>query len=80
MSSNDIHLAINHIDMLYNLTDDDHIPFIIHLDIEDIPIVTNETNDLVPKINWKNVKDSELQKYYRNTCESLGLLGSPPMR
>ena len=57
--------------MLYNVTDDDHIPFIVNLNVDDIPKITNETNDLVPKINWNNVKDSELQKYYQNTCESL---------
>ena len=51
VSSNDIHSAIDHIDMLYNVTDDDHIPFIVNLNVDDIPKITNETNDLVPKIN-----------------------------
>ena len=71
VSSNDLHSAIDHIEILYNVTDDDHIPFIVHLNVEDIPKITNETNDLVPNINWNNVKDPELKKYFQNTCESL---------
>ena len=71
VSSNDLHNSLDYIDMLYSVSDDDHIPFIIHLNADSIPKISNETNDLVPKINWNNVKDGELQKYYLSTCELL---------
>ena len=64
-------MAIDNIEILYNTTNDDHIPFLVHLNAEIIPKVTNETNDLITKINWNNLKDSELQKYHENTCETL---------
>ena len=71
VSSNDLHNAIDHVDILYDVTGEDHIPLIIHLNVDNIPKITNETNDLVPKINWHNVKDLELRKYYLSTCELL---------
>ena len=77
VSSNDLHIAIDNIEILYNVSDDDHIPFIVHLNVDIIPKVTNETNDLVTKINWNNIKDSELQKYHKNTCEILEQIRLP---
>ena len=77
VSSNDTHMAIEHIDMLYNTTDEDHIPFTIHLNVSSIPKVTSETNNVVSRINWNNIKDSEIQKYYKNTKELLGKVRIP---
>ena len=65
--SMDCHMAIGKIDMLYNLKDDDHIPFIAHIKVGDIPKVSRETNDVSPKVNWINIKDSEIQRYCNNT-------------
>ena len=77
VSSKDTHMAIENIDMLYNITDDDHIPFIVHIKVDNIPKVSSETNDVLPKVNWCNVKDSEIQKYYNNTDELLSKIKLP---
>ena len=71
VSSNDCHAAIEKISMLYNITDEDHIPLLVHIKVDNIPKVSNETNDVIPKVNWDNVKDPEIQKYYDNTEELL---------
>jgi hypothetical protein len=67
VSSKDAHMAIEYIDMLYNVTDDDHLPFVVHLNIDSIHKVTMETNDVVSRVNCCNIKDTELLKYYNNT-------------
>ena len=63
--------------MLYNITDDDHIPFLIHVMVDNIPSVTNETNDITLKIDWNMVKDSDLLKYQRETCKRFGDITIP---
>ena len=46
--------------MLYDISDEDHIPFVVDIHVNNIPKVSNETNNILPKVNWCNVKDSEL--------------------
>ena len=77
VSSKDAHMAIEYIDMLYNVTDDDHLPFAVHLNVDSIPKVTMETNDVISRVNWCNIKDTELLKYYNNTEEILGKIKLP---
>ena len=77
VSSKDAHMAIENIDMLYNITDEDHIPFIAYLNVTNIPKVTSETNEVVSRVKWSNIKDSELHKYYNNTNEFLGKIKIP---
>ena len=57
--------------------DDNHIPFLVHIKVDNIPKVSNETNDVLPKINWENVKDSEIQRYYNNSDEMLSNIELP---
>ena len=45
--------------------------------MSNIPKVTSETNDVVSRVNWSNIKDSELHKYYNNTNELLGKIKLP---
>ena len=77
VSSNDTHMAIENIDMLYNVTDEDHIPFVVHIQVDNIPKVSSEINDVLPKVNWGNLKDSEIQKYYKITDELLRKIEIP---
>ena len=51
VSSKDTHMAIENIDMLYNVKDEDHIPFVVHLKVDNIPKFSSESNDVLPKIN-----------------------------
>ena len=65
VSSKDCHRAIERIDILYDISDDDHIPLTVQIKTDNIPKVSSETNDVLPKVNWCNVKDSDIQKYYK---------------
>ena len=77
MSSNDLHNAIDNIDILYDVKDDDHVPLVLHLNVDNIPKVSSENNDVTPKINWHNVNTKKLNKYYNSTCEALARLEIP---
>ena len=77
VSSKDFHSVVKKIDMLYNITDEDQIPFIVHIKVDHIPKVCSETNNVLPKINWCIAKDCETQKYYDNTDEMLSYIGLP---
>ena len=50
VSSKDAHRAIENIDMLYNITDEDHIPFVAHINVTNIPKVTLETNEVGSRV------------------------------
>ena len=45
--------------------------------VDNIPSVTQETNDLAPKINWNMVKNFELLEYQRETRKRLGEITIP---
>ena len=60
-----------------NITDEDHIPFVAHLNVENILKITLETNEVVSGVKWSNIKDAELHKYYNNTNELLSKLKLP---
>ena len=77
VSSNDLHNAIDKIEILHDVTDDDHLPVSLHLNVSSIPKVSNEKNDLDPKINWQGIKDPELNKYYVSTCDLLAGIELP---
>ena len=77
VSSNDLHNAINKIEILHEVTDDDHFPLIINLNVNSIPKVSIETNNIDPKINWHSIKDSEINKYYLSSCELLACMELP---
>ena len=77
VTSHDVHQAIDNLNILYDITDEDHIPFQIQVIVDNIPSVTQETNDLAPKINWNMVKNFELLKYQRETNKRLGEITIP---
>ena len=77
VSSKDCHRAIERIDILYDISDDDHIPLTVQIKTDNIPKVSSETNDVLPKVNWCNVKDSDIQKYYKNSGEFLSNIEMP---
>ena len=77
VTNHDVHRAISNLNILYNITDEDHIPFQIQVMVDNIPSVTQETNDLAPKINWNMVKDYELLVYQEETRKRLGEITIP---
>ena len=63
MTSNDFHNTIINIDILYDVSDEDHIPFKVYVNSDNIPNLTDSTNNDAAKIRWNNVTEKGINKY-----------------
>ena len=63
MTSNDFHNAITNIDILYDVSDEDHILFKVHVNSDNIPNLMNSTNNCAAKVRWNNMTQKDLVKY-----------------
>ena len=63
ISTQDGHNIINSMDVKYNLSCRDHIPLVMNLSLEKLPLVEEETNDIAPKINWAKYDAVKLREY-----------------
>ena len=63
--------------MLYNAIYYDHIPFIVHLNGDNIARLTNGTNDIVHRTRSRNISDHESNKCNHYTCKSLAEIELP---
>ena len=59
----DIRNAINDVEIAYDLTDTDHVPMNLKLDIFAAPLLTEETNSCNAKLKWDSLKPTDLEKY-----------------
>ena len=71
VSSRDFHTCINNISILYDMSDEDHIPLVMNLNTGALPSVTSQNNDLTAKISWDNMKECDLSKYLNLTDKNL---------
>ena len=60
MTSNDFHNTITNIDILYVVSDEDHIPFKVHLNNDNIPNLTNSTTNCSAKIGWNKMSEKDI--------------------
>lgn len=67
VSSEDFNQSVNHMSIGYDITDDDHIPFFVSMDIENIPLVTDSTNDYTPRLKWEKSTREDQAKYCQQT-------------
>ena len=67
----DIRNAINNVKIAYDVTDTDHIPMCMDLDILATPLLSDETNSCSNKLNWDSLKPSDLEKYCKVTDDLL---------
>ena len=77
VSSRDFHKCINDISLLYDMSDEDHIPFCINLNISSLPKVTLDCNDYNANIPWDRVKECDLMKYSNFTDKHLSNIDIP---
>ena len=47
----------------YEVTDDDHIPLNITIDVENAPELTSDTNDVSARLHWQNLTEEDKEKY-----------------
>ena len=77
VSSRDFHNSINNISILYNSTDEDHIPLSMHINVSVLPKLMSDTNESRSKITWDRVKESDLKKYFNLTDRQLDNINIP---
>ena len=63
--------------VLYDFTDNDHIPVSFNVSVGSLPAASEEVNSLSAQIKWENKLEADIKKYYRNTNEHLGKVKIP---
>ena len=77
VSSQDFHKCIDSISMYYDMSDEDHIPMAINLNIDNLPDLTNLNNNYSNKINWDSLSECSLRKYLNSTDKHFSKLSIP---
>ena len=73
VSSNDIKNAIDNINIAYDVTENDHIPLTMRLNLKLTPVLTNNNANLCDnKIKWDNFTNNDIEKYCSCTDDYLG--------
>ena len=63
IASNDFHNSISKINIIYDVSDEDHIPFKVYINSDNIPNLTSSINNGRAKIKWNNMTDNDISKY-----------------
>ena len=63
IASNDFHSSISKINIMYDVSDENHIPFKVHINSDTIPNLTSSINNGRAKIRWNNMTDNNISKY-----------------
>ena len=71
VTSNDFHSCISKIDILYDISDEDHIPIKMNVNSDCIPNLTTITNNGSTKVRWNCMTDKDVRKYCTLTDKSL---------
>ena len=71
VTSNDFHSCISKIDILYDISDEDHIPIKMNVHSDCIPNLTTSTNNGSTKVRWNFMTDKDVRKYCTLTDKSL---------
>ena len=62
IASNDFH-SISKINIMYDVSHEDHIPFKVYIHNDNIPNLTSCINNGRAKIRWNNMTDNDISKY-----------------
>ena len=63
VSTKDGHKVIDSMSIDYNLSFRDHIPLIMKLNLDQLPSVENDANDVAPRLNWDNFDAIKLREF-----------------
>ena len=73
----DYHNAIDNISVHYDMSDDDHIPIELSIQVENLPKLSMNSNDVCGKINWEGISDQNEKIYYDTTRSYLSKIAIP---
>ena len=48
---------------MYDVSDEDHTPFKVYINSDNIPNLTSSINNVRAKIRWNNMTDNDISKY-----------------
>ena len=77
VTSVDMHNSISGIEVLYSITDDDHIPVKFCISLASMPKVTVNNNNHTPKINWNNIHEDKILEYHNLTSSQFDKVNIP---
>ena len=77
VSSQDFHQSINNISVLYDMSDDDHIPVSFNICVDHLPTFSDNVNDITAKIKWDGITDINRNYYYTRSNEYFGKVTIP---
>ena len=77
VSSQDFHQSINDISVIYEMSDNDHIPVSFNVCVDNLPASSDAVNDISAKIKWDAVTDANRNLYYSNSDRNLGKIIIP---
>ncbi len=77
VTSADFHNSLQDINICYDTSDTDHIPFTLNLLTDNIPDVTDNTNSNSPRLHWDNLSDNDCIKYGYTTDNLLQYVNLP---
>ena len=71
VTSVDMHNSINSIEVLYGISDEDHIPVKFSISVSNMPKLTNNNNNYTPKINWDCIPQNKIVDFCNKTSVKL---------
>jgi len=72
LSTADAHESIQSIEVFYNFATGDHIPVCITLDVNNLPILSNQTNNCTKHyLDWSGLQKADIDNYYNCTEQLL---------
>ena len=77
VSSADFHNSILNIKIRDEISDEDHLPVTIKVDLNLLPNLTNCNNDSFFKINWESATETDLLYFYNLTDQSFADIKLP---
>ena len=66
----DIRNAISNVHIAYDITDTDHIPMCMDLNILVTPMLSDNNNNFNAKLNWDSLKPKQLDEYCQQTYDN----------
>ena len=77
VSSHDFHHSINNISICYDISNEDHIPVKFSLLVNNLPTITDTTNEIYSTIRWDRATKNNRDTYYKNSNTNLGKVKIP---
>ena len=77
VTSIDMHNSIRNIEVLYSISDEDHIPVRFGISVANMPKITSINNNHTPRIHWNGVSNDKISKYHNNTSAKFDNVNIP---